>query len=108
MAVPQEVHSMIDDDVGAWPTHQMGDRIGVNDSRGREEIPSRLHGRTVARRGWSPFVVKIVEAAEGVDNIPLEKRKERFRLPQKPVPVARERDPLVVRRLKGKINHGDC
>ena len=75
MAVPQKIHSMIDDNVGARPAHQMGDRIGVSDSRGREEVPGRLHCRTVTWRGGSPFVVKIVEAAERVDNFTLEKRK---------------------------------
>jgi hypothetical protein len=75
MAVPQKIHSMIDDDVGAWPAHQMGDRIGVGDPRGREEIPGWPYCRTVTRRGRAPFVVEIIEAAKRVDNSPLKKRK---------------------------------
>src|SRR5271165_3807531 len=75
MVIPQKFHSMIDDAVGAWPTHKMGNREGVNDSRGREEVPRRLPGRAITRRGRSPLVVEIMEAAKRIDYLPLEKRK---------------------------------
>ena len=75
MTIPQKFHSMIDDDVGAWPTHKMGNREGVDDSRGREEVPGGLPGRAITRRCRSPLVVEIMESAKRIDYLPLEKRK---------------------------------
>ena len=75
VAIPQEIHSVIDNDVGARPTHEMGNRVSVNDSRGCEEIPGRLASCAITGRCWPPLIIEIVKAAKRIDNFPLEKRK---------------------------------
>jgi hypothetical protein len=75
VTIPQKFHSMVDDNVGARPTHKMGNRKGVNDSRRREEVPGRLPGRAITWRCRSPLVVEIMEATKRIDYLPLEKRK---------------------------------
>ena len=32
VAIPQKIHSVIDNNIRAWPTHEIGYRVSVNDS----------------------------------------------------------------------------
>jgi hypothetical protein len=71
MAIPQKIHSVIDNDVRAWPTHEIGYRVSVNDSRGCEEMAGPLTDCTLTGRCWSPVIVEIIEAAKRIDSSPL-------------------------------------
>src|SRR5579863_2875398 len=75
VAIPQEVHSVIDNDVGARPTHEIGDRVSMNDSGGRKEIPRGLASGAIAGGCWASLVVEIVKAAKRINDSPLEKRE---------------------------------
>src|SRR5271155_1999571 len=75
MAIPQKIHSVIDDDVRAWSPHKVGDCEGVDNPRRRDEMPGRLLGRAISRRCRSPLVVEFMEAAKRIDDLPFEKRK---------------------------------
>jgi hypothetical protein len=76
VVIPQKIHSVIENDVRAWPTHEIIYRVSVNDSRGCKEIPGGVVGCAVTGRCRSHRVVEIVETAERIGNWSLKKQKK--------------------------------
>ena len=94
VAVPDEVHAVVDDGVRAGPSHQVGDGEAVDHAGRRMELargpaPGRESRRHRASRG-----VEIVEATRGIQAV-LEEIQQAVRLPQQPVPVRRQRGPVA-------------
>ncbi len=73
MSFPQKIHSVVDDDIGARPAHQMRDRECVNNSSRREEVASGGSSCAVPRSHWQPLIIEIVKPAERIDDSSLKK-----------------------------------
>ncbi len=107
MTVPQELHPVIDDDVRARPAHQVRDRERMHDSGRCEQIAGGRGAGAVAWRRGPPFVVEIVETAERIDDVALEKREQAVGLLKEPGAMAGQVHPPGARRVDGEGSHGE-
>jgi hypothetical protein len=105
VVIPQKIHSVIDNGVRAWPTHEISYRVTVNDSRGCKEIPGGLVGCAVTGRCWSPLVVEIVETAKRIGKFVAQKTKKAFRVPSKAKHGGSLKHPFAIRQLIGGTDH---
>ena len=96
MAFPQKIHSVIDDDVGAGPAHQMRDRECVDNPRRGVKVTSRGSSCAVARSHWSALIIEIVKSAERINNSSLKKGEQIVRLLKEPCPMAGQLGPFAV------------
>ena len=84
VAVPEKIHALVDDGVGAWPPHQRGDAEGVHETRGDVEVARRRQGAVGTRCHRSPGFIELEIAAERVAATGLEERKQRVGAAEQP------------------------